>query len=222
MAIIRSPSYRRPLLKLSGLSDRSIAIRREFILRRLEIIGNGEEALPSYLRVALTEFISESQEAMRHFAARNIRDSLVRERGEFCEEIELLANVRARSVVSLRDIQRVFSLFEFFSSQLQISCIIDAPLADAHRNAMLLAIATVYFLRLDGQSREQFLDVMRSLPAERGNKTDLLHVPCGVAITRGLKENVFMAFVCTLSKTPLMVVGPPGSSKVRCRFLLLP
>ena len=41
-----------------------------------------------------------------------------------------------------------------------------------------------------------------------------LVIPQGIALTRGLKENVFMTVVCSLSSTPLMIVGPPGSSKV--------
>lgn len=201
---------------------------KDFIHRRLDIIGHEDDSLPNYLRVALTEFISASQEAMRVYAAQNIRESLVREHGEISEEIDHLANVRARSVVSLRDIQRVFSLYDFFSSQLAVKCIAGVPVVQARRNAMLLAVATVYFLRLDSQSREQFLSMTRSLPAEQGEKTDLLDVlncamdeviketdiPEGVATTRGLKENIFMTFVCTLSKTPLMIVGPPGCSKV--------
>jgi hypothetical protein len=39
-------------------------------------------------------------------------------------------------------------------------------------------------------------------------------IPTGIAVTRGLKENVFVTLVCSLSQTPLMIVGPPGSSKV--------
>jgi hypothetical protein len=35
----------------------------------------------------------------------------------------------------------------------------------------------------------------------------------GIARTTGLKENLFMVVVCCLSGIPLMIVGPPGSSK---------
>jgi hypothetical protein len=42
-------------------------------------------------------------------------------------------------------------------------------------------------------------------------------IPAGIAVTRGLKENVFVTLVCSLSQTPLIIVGPPGSSKVRTR-----
>lgn len=199
---------------------------KEFILRRLEIIEG--EKLPRCLRIALTEFISESQEAMRKFAIRNISDGLLRENGVPDESEATLVTARARSVVSLRDIQRVFCLYEFFSSSLDIPCIVDAPDVQKQRRSMLLAIATVYYLRLDGTSRAEYLDMTGKLPTERGEKTGLLsvlneamdeiiretQVPQGIAITRGVRENIFMTFVCTLSRTPLMIVGPPGSSKV--------
>ena len=35
----------------------------------------------------------------------------------------------------------------------------------------------------------------------------------GIAQTRGLKENIFMVAMCCLADVPLMIVGPPGSSK---------
>jgi hypothetical protein len=199
---------------------------KEFILRRLENAGG--ETLPRYLRIGLTEFISESQQSMRTFAARNIRDSLIRDHDEVGENVDDLAATRARSVVSLRDIQRVFDLFDFFSSNLQIPCIVAAQANKGQRQSMLLAIATVYYLRLDSTSRAEFLEMTRALPAEQGENSDLqwilnramdevineTDIPEGIAITRGVKENVFMTFVCTLSGTPLIIVGSPGSSKV--------
>ena len=39
-------------------------------------------------------------------------------------------------------------------------------------------------------------------------------IPEGIALTDGLKENIFMTLVCALSLTPLVIIGPPGSSKV--------
>ena len=92
---------------------------------------------------------------------------------------------------------------------------------------MLLAIATVYYLRLDILGRAEFLEMTRALLAEQREHSNLNWIlnqamaevinetdtPEGIVITRGEKENVFMTFVCTLSGTPLIMVGPPGSSK---------
>ena len=206
---------------------------KDFILRRMEKIGG--KVLPSFLRVSLAEYISESQEVTRSFAERNILRSMIRDNGgELDPKTTNLAAKRARSVVSLRDIQRVFSLFQFFSGNLKISCT-DESNAQAQRNCMLLSIGAVYYLRLDGKSRAEFLSIANSLPSEQGVCMDLrsilnlamdqiireTDIPEGIAITRGLKENVFMTFVCTLSQTPLMIVGPPGSSKVSSSILFL-
>jgi MoxR-like ATPase len=91
---------------------------------------------------------------------------------------------------------------------------------------MTLAVAIVYYLRLDDTSRDEFKHLIQSLPTERGAKSlqavldeamDTViartEIPQGIALTRGLKENVFMTAACLLSRTPLLIVGPPGTSK---------
>lgn len=92
---------------------------------------------------------------------------------------------------------------------------------------MLLTIAVVYYLRLSPQSREKFVQEINNLPTEKNEKITmkkalshameevikLTDIPNGIAMTRGLKENIFMTIVCSLSLTPLMIIGPPGSSK---------
>ena len=40
-----------------------------------------------------------------------------------------------------------------------------------------------------------------------------LNLPAGIAKTEALKENVFAMIICTVTKTPLIIVGAPGSSK---------
>ena len=40
-----------------------------------------------------------------------------------------------------------------------------------------------------------------------------VELPTGIARTRALKENLFATIVCTLTHTPLIIVGAPGSSK---------
>ena len=43
--------------------------------------------------------------------------------------------------------------------------------------------------------------------------TDQLSLPTGIAKTEALKENLFATIICTVTKTPLIIVGAPGSSK---------
>lgn len=125
------------------------------------------------------------------------------------------------SVVSLRDIQRVFHLLKFFMHDFALGS------NGEFRRAMLIAVGMVYYLRLDSMAREKFVQDLEALPSEQyqySHLTDVLdtaidllvdntEIPDGVALTRGLKENIFMTTVCSLARVPLMIVGPPGCSK---------
>ena len=42
---------------------------------------------------------------------------------------------------------------------------------------------------------------------------DNLNLPAGIAKTEALKENLFATIICTVTNTPLIIVGAPGSSK---------
>ena len=42
---------------------------------------------------------------------------------------------------------------------------------------------------------------------------DQMELPTGISKTRALKENLFATIVCTVTHTPLIIVGAPGSSK---------
>jgi hypothetical protein len=204
------------------------AQEREFVSRRLEMIGNS--IIPPGLRMALTSIICTSQETIRRIAERHLSDACKEGALSQNTEIELdEVRERAASVVSLRDIQRVFSLFHFFSFEFRNSFDPCGSTSSQSRRAMLLAIAVVYYMRLDAAGRQEFLECMKTLPAERQEKENLQQIldstmqtvigatviPPGIAVTRGLMENLFMTLVCLLSRTPLMIVGPPGSSKVR-------
>jgi Cdc6-like AAA superfamily ATPase len=199
---------------------------KEFIYRRIEALQSS--VMPPYLRVSLTEVVSEAHKMMRTFAERNILADIRRNREEDYVDVEADANERARSIVSLRDIQRVFAMFSFFLDDMSKDFNRERRSeAERFRHAMLLSVSTVYYLRLDGLSRVEFLSTLEALPTEAGRRPGLLEVlnhamdsviasteiPPGIAITRGLKENVFVTMVCVFSQTPLIIVGPPGSSK---------
>jgi hypothetical protein len=201
---------------------------KEFIYRRIEALHRG--SMSPFLRASLTEHIAASHEAMRQFAERNILVTLRKsnEEEKNVENREADACARAKSVVSLRDIQRVFSLYEFFSSDGSKDIVGNGFPVNRECRAMLLATATVYYLRLDSESRKELLNLLDKLPTASGQSCGLLpvledamnavmngtEIPPGIAVTRGLKENMFVTLVCSLSRTPLMIVGPPGSSKV--------
>jgi len=204
---------------------------KDFIFRRIQALNTA--SMPNFLRVSLTEVVSESHEIMRRFAEGNILECMQRSYGIDSEtaasRFGLEAQERARSVVSLRDIQRVFALYEFFLREELEDVSAMSTWSDNQRlrRAVILSVATVYYLRLDNNSRAKFVQMLQSLPTENGQTPGFLEIldsamdsviagseiPNGIAITRGLKENIFVTLVCSMSTTPLLIVGPPGSSK---------
>ena len=197
----------------------------DFVFRRLQGLAGG--TVPASLHLSITAVISESQEAMRQFAKHDIARSLQQLNKYSKERIEEESRIRAKSVVSLRDIQRVFSVFAFFRAFPIITGSSNSVRRQL-RKALLLSVAVVYFMRLDSESRKEYVKLLENLPGERQEVESLVDileetldhviantsVKKGIARTRGLKENIFMVIVCALSKTPLMIVGPPGCSKV--------
>ena len=210
------PSLRKMKWSFGALSSSQ---EKEFVYRRMEMIHNNR--MKPLLRASLTEIVSTSHELIRIFAKENISDTL---NGlENISDVEHEATERARSVVSLRDIQRVFSLYSFFVNDMDD---ILNP-SNVERSAILLSIAIVYYLRLDAISRNKFVQGINALPTEINEEFKLIDilnkamdtvvaattVSVGIAMTRGLKENVFTTLICSLSQTPLIIVGPPGASK---------
>ena len=190
---------------------------KEFVFQRIEMISDD---IPTYLKHDLTELIIASHEAIRIFAFKNILGGLKRTNSnKDIDEDDLAA--RARSSVSLRDIQRVFTLFNFFTK--------DFPLTNGnHSDSIYLTIAVVYYFKLDCDSRKKFIEILSNVSTSAQisqefqsvldrvmtKVVDELVIPQGIALTVGLKENIFMTLVCSLSFTPLTIIGPPGSSKV--------
>lgn len=130
----------------------------------------------------------------------------------------------SRSCVSQRDIQRVFTFYQWLEDiygKLNLH-----GKGSHHRRAVLVALGLVYYMRLNAEFRKEyseFLDEMKHLPREltfsEAFKEELdyyikhVDLPKGIARTLALKENLFAIIVCTATHTPLIIVGAPGSSK---------
>jgi hypothetical protein len=199
---------------------------KEFIQQRILMM---DVDLPTSLSSRLTEILSSSHEFIRELARDHIKDRFSVENMQESEAV-----LRARSVVSLRDIQRVFHLTDFFLNHFTLESLSHHKTTHRFRRAMLVSVAIVYYLRLDAAARSIFVQKLNSLPTERDeecNLTDALNaaidtvveateIPEGISLTVGLKENIFVTLVCALSRTPLMIIGPPGCSKVRACMLL--
>ena len=88
----------------------------------------------------------------------------------------------------------------------------------------MVALGIVYYLRLDEKSRTRYnkdlkKNMMGSMTVEEVLKEELdfygkhLCIPHGIAKTQALLENLFCIIACCCTKTPLIIVGAPGSSK---------
>ena len=163
---------------------------------------------------SLTELIVESQVKMREYAFKQLRDLKI---------TVILANVCAKSSVSQRDIQRVFSFYQWLMKLYPKFYSHDK---DLHRRAVLVALGIVYFMRLTPKFRSDYVKFLDNFNRMEGEVTfseaysDILkwfinyvELPPGIAKTNALEENVFAIIACTVTHTPLIIVGPPGSSK---------
>ena len=135
------------------------------------------------------------------------------------------AKISSRSCVSQRDIQRVFTFFQWFN-KIYEKLKQYGDCTDYNRRAILVALGIVYYMRLNNQYREEykkFIDKECRLPGKvTFTKTfseelnwyiKSIKLPKGIARTQALKENVLAIIVCTVTHTPLIIVGAPGSSK---------
>ena len=158
----------------------------EFVQKRLAALyENSSVRFPRHEQIELAKLTCLSQVLTRRFAEERFR--FLRERSIAEADAEGAprpvvitdeeVKARASSVVSLRDIQRVFTFFSYFLRLLELrnspqrgSADVDDSLydlifsdedespADRRKRAMLLTIGVVYFLRLSPEQRARFQD----------------------------------------------------------------
>ena len=158
---------------------------------------------------------------MRDFAFEQLKEGLKTKSAQSLE----VAHVSSRSCVSQRDIQRVFTFYQWFKSMYSKDDN-HRDRQDNHRRAMLVSLGVVYYMRLNAQFRKKysnFLNEINRLPNEVSFSKAFMEeldyfvhqveLPKGIARTLALKENIFATIVCAVTHTPLIIVGAPGSSK---------
>lgn len=172
---------------------------------------------------SLTKLVVESQELIRKYAYQSIM-----ERMQVKDEED--ARVRASSTVSQRDIQRFFR-FYIWLQKMFVNAERYAGISEMEINlrAVYVALAIVYYFRLDRKYRVLYAEHMSKSPVLLIDKNPVkfsdalqkeldwlieeMSLPPGVAKTEALKENLYAIVVCTMTRTPLIIVGAPGSSK---------
>jgi len=130
------------------------AQEKEFIFRRIQTL---DDTVPPYIVGELTDIVSISQEMMRSLATESIAKAKLKF-GVSDERIQ--QTPRSRSVVSLRDIQRVFTIYSFLSNEM---CSILGKLCENDpQRYCILTVYIVYYLRLDRQSRDRFYEKLEN------------------------------------------------------------
>lgn len=184
---------------------------REYINAKMRMLN---KQMANVDVACLTDLIVDSQKLMRRYA---------------CEQLKLTmspdeAKISSRSCVSQRDIQRVFTFFQWFQTLYQ-TCKYPGENCDNSRRAILVSLGIVYYMRLNTKYREafrKFIDRNQSggdISFSSAFENELewfikeMELPTGIAQTQALKENLFATVVCTGTHTPLIIVGAPGSSK---------
>ena len=171
---------------------------------------------PIFPQVAtLTDLIVTSQQLMRKYAFEQLKE---------CGLSKEDAKVWSRSCVSQRDIQRVFTFYQWLMDT--YAKFKPHGDVDYSRRSVMVALGLVYYMRLDSNFRkdyQKFVDqgsrilnevsFSQAFEAELNWYIDWVELPAGIAKTQALKENLFATIVCTVTHTPLIIVGAPGSSK---------
>ena len=166
---------------------------------------------------SLAALIVESQQRMRDYALEQLQSLNIPETDDWLKHC-------ANSSVSQRDIQRVFKFYLWLMKTYAIR--FDPEKKNYHRRAMLVSLGIVYFMRLSSKYRSKygsFLDTHDQLRSEINFSDayddelrwyiDRVILPPNIAKTEALMENVFATIACTMTRTPLIIVGDPGSSK---------
>ena len=170
----------------------------------------------------LSDLIHQGQSLVRQYASEQLE-----QRGLNHE----VAESYATCCVSQRDIQRVFVLYEWLlhwfndvSGHYQ-----DETEFKRKVRAVFVSIGIAYYFRLNSDYRKRFKEEMNkikkigregvpvtfsnALQQELDLTVEKFKLPLRIAATEALKENIYATVVCILNMIPLIIVGPPGSSK---------
>lgn len=185
---------------------------REYISAKMSM--SNQDATSSD-QATLTDLIRKSQNLMRQYSYEQLQE---------CGLSDGDASDCSRSCVSQRDIQRVFTFYEWLYRMYMRYKPGDSQ-CDYSFRAVLVSLGLVYYLRLDTKYRKKYKTILdheaaaaqecfsKSFEEELNWYIDHIDLPDGIARTQALKENLFATIICTMTHTPLIIVGQPGSSK---------
>ncbi len=194
---------------------------KQYVKLKVKMIFPGENS--TSITSQLTELIVKSQNLMREYANKYISNNCRKKNLKFAVEC-------AKSCVSQRDIQRVFTFYFWLMKTYKGR----KNLEDPEQHALLVSLGLVYYLRLNSYYRILYVEEIDRCASFSGKVSfseafqddidwliSYLKIPNGIAQTKALKENLFAIVVCTCTKVPLIIVGKPGTSKTLSFHLAL-
>ena len=146
----------------------------------------------------------------------------------FCHNY--LKNIYDNSSISLRDVRRFTSFYDwFFKYLINESLQSELYIKDSElllKDCLNITIYFCYYLRISNPMYRE--DFSKKISFEL-DKEDFLEIPLreekyiteqfildnekGIVLNRMLKENLFTLFVCLNNREPLIIIGKPGSGK---------
>ena len=190
----------------------------EYINEKLKIF---DPKLKSDEFIFLSRFVESGQKAVRDFA----KEHLLAHNQQEDDATKL-----SSCVVSQRDIQRVFILYRWLLKSFNIcQKYLNENKLQKSMRAMFIACALTYYFRLNEAYRKLFEEKMNAIQKLRLSRLkptfkqalddemnwllDKMSINGRIARTNALKENIYAIVICTMTKIPLIIIGPPGSSK---------
>ena len=164
---------------------------------------------------ALSTLILESQKHAREYSYKELARIVPNDK----------AKKWSRSAVSQRDMQRVFTFYSWLLNTYKAFKRYEGDELQKAQ-AVLVALGLVYYMRLSEEYRKEYAHFLDEESEALGylNFTDAfrdeldwyageLEIPQTIAKTNALKENLLANIVCCETRTPLIIIGEPGTSK---------
>ena len=192
---------------------------KEYVNAKMKMLCQQSMSPQADIIPSLSAVIVESQQKMRDYALEHLQSLDIQESTAWLKQC-------AKSSVSQRDIQRVFIFYLWLMKTYDKLNPHYEPREKHYRRAVLVSLGIVYFMRLNSVYRSKYKDFLNAYDQFRSEVTffdaykdelrwyiDRVELPPNIAKTEALMENVFATIACTMTRTPLIIVGDPGSSK---------
>jgi hypothetical protein len=185
------------------------------------------ENLKLYIHHKVTSYSNEG--AMFHRATHDMLAHIIELSQDFMFEH------LGKSAVSQRDVQRCFSLIEFFRQHAPEDLKAEMNEEQMMQSAVMLAASVTYFFRLPQEEvlgldncpirlRDRYLETIERACRNRFlvtikrcvNQFVTPHnfkIQKGIALNQALKENIFCMVAALETNIPVSIIGLPGSSK---------